>query len=352
MSNSNSNSNCKFSYKLDNTGCTLVNEYGKYKDLSSCMNEFEKSYITDHGVKNPPSYYWMNRNDGTGRREYFTPSGYLTLTISPVKDLSNCKEQSECKQDEMCLNNKCHYYSNAEIYNGTCCDSNAVAKLDVQASNPLLNKLSLVRRSLYELACNYDRQPAIPNSNCLLNWTPNIIIDDPITQTKQALQETVLNTPYLYSDVYQTVTCKNLKNGSRGFGYWNTSINLNETAIAWFIQLDGVGGVTKNGFYIQIQVPTTSLLPNISFIQLPDLDEKEHTYEIIWRKDSIKFYIDHKVVHIETKNVPNVPMAYHNWVDNSLFGYDLNMQLTHILQESNSDRSNIIKNLKIDLNHS
>ena len=362
-----SNNKCKLGFLLNNNGCEVVNEYPNiknkiYPDISSCMIEFNKSYITDKAIQNPASFYWMNRNDGSGRREYFKDNNYLTLTISPLRK-NQCSVDKDCTGPyESCLNQKCQPYSNAEIYNGTCCDKNAINKLNVDPSNPIFNKLSLFRRALLNLVC--ENETPIPESNCILNWTPTLTIDDPIVQTKQAFKDTVLNTPYLYSDIYQSITCKNLTNGSRGFGFWNTSLDFNQTAIAWFIQLDGKNGVSPNGFFIQIQSPSndikevTPIPPNISplsnttLILLPDLDEKNHTYDIIWRDDSIKFIIDGKIVYIETVNIPSVPMAYHNWVDNSLFGYDSSGQLNHILQDDNfnSDKSNIIRNLKIVLN--
>ena len=232
----------------------------------------------------------------------------------------------------------CVPYSNAEIYNSTCCDSFDSLKFDPS------DLLSLFRVSLLKMVCENESV-----KNCNLSFTPTITLDDPFNQTKQSIKDTVINTPYLYTKVYQKITCKNLNNGSRGFGYWNTTIDLKNTSIAWFIQLSGEKDESLNGFYIQCQKPMINEtdLP-ISFTKIQDLDENEHSYMIDWKKDSIDFYVDDVIVHTETKNVPNKNMAYHNWVDNSTFTYK-NNALVHIIHKTDKEKSNIIKDLQIYL---
>ena len=293
-----------------------------------------KSSMSPNHIINPPEYYWINRVDGSGKHDYFNDA-YLKLSITPFST-STCSTRSECKELNVdCIDHVCVPYSNAEIYNGTCCDT--VDNLKVES----YDLLTLYRKSLLKMVCENE----VPISNCNLSYTPTITLDDPFTQTKQSIRDTVINSPYLYKNVTQTVQCNNLHNGSRGFGFWNTTTDFKSCAIAWFIQLDG-GKDEMNGFYIQCQKPMTGTDIPISFIKIKELDEKEHTYQIEWKKDSIRFYMDNELVHIETKNVPDIHMAYHNWVDNATFTYQ-NGQLVHIMHPITSEKSNIIKQLEI-----
>jgi len=290
------------------------------------------SFITSKHIKNPKKHYWINRIDGSGTHNYFENDVYLTLTITPYRT-NTCSSKSNCKELNVnCLGGKCIPYSNAEIYNGTCCES--INQLPVDPANPL----SQLRKNLLQSVCQTNRL-----EDCKLSYTPTLTLDDPFTQTMQAIQDTVVNTPYLYSSIKQTIQCKNLKDGSRGFGFWNTTSDLKNTAIAWFIQLSS--GDKNDGFYVQCQKPMTDTL-NMSFFKLKDLDEKDHHYFIDWKKDAIEFYMDHELVYTEKKNIPNIPMAYHNWVDNSVFTYD-STGLVHVIQDLKQEKSNVIKSLEI-----
>lgn len=296
------------------------------------------SLITDKYVKNPASHYWINRSDGSGTHIY---DNYLTLLIRPYQTTA-CSDKIKCTElNSKCIDGVCVPYSNAEIYNGTCCNTDTMQ--DAKALTTLFNLPNKYRLSLLKMVC--ENQPVI--QHCNLQYTPTITMDDPITQTRQSILDTVINTPYLYSKVTQTITCTNLKNGSRGFGFWNTSPDLQHTSIAWFIQIDGMDS-QMNGFYAHCQIPATTK-NFINFVKLPDLDENEHTYIIDWKKDKIQFSIDGKIVHTETIVVPSGNMAYHNWVDNSTFSYE-NGNLVHIIQKLKTEKSNRIKSIEIELN--
>ena len=295
-----------------------------------CMEN--DSFIHSNHVKNPDKHYWINRVDGSGNHDY-SNDHYLTLSITPFHT-NQCSARSECKELNVnCLQGNCVPYSNAEIYNSTCCES--IEDLPVDPNN----KLSQLRKNLLHSVCQSNLL-----QNCKLTYTPTLTLDDPFTQTEQAIKDTVINAPYLYSYVKQTIRCKNLKDGSRGFGFWNTSVDFKNTGIAWFIQLSS--GDKNDGFYIHCQKPMTDKL-NMNLVKIKDLDEEEHEYTIDWKKDSIDFYMDDELVHTETQNVPSIPMAYHNWVDNSVFDYDKSGNLIHLIQNLKEEKSNIIKSLEI-----
>jgi hypothetical protein len=301
--------------------------------LSILKNIPEYTQLSQNYIKNPPQYYWLNRSDGSGQHSYFTDGNYLTLTINPLYT-GSCSQKSDCKGLNVdCVSNQCIPYSNAEIYNNTCCST-----IDSLPSDG--NILTDFRKSLLKTICE-DQQII---QNCSLEFNPVLTLDDPINQTRQAIKDTVLNTPYLYNTVTTYVQCKGLNAGSRGWGFWNTLPSLNNTAIAWFIQMDGGKDYPLNGFYIQCQSPGDP--KNISFTKIKDLDEELHRYDIIWTNNSIKFLVDNVLVYTETKFIPNIGMAYHNWVDNSVFSYENNM-LVHLLQDLKEEKSNIITSLEI-----
>lgn len=305
------------------------------------QNDIDNSIITDTYVKNPSSYYWINRVDGSGKHIYNNDpinSIYLTLLVKPYQTTA-CSDKIKCKElNSNCIDGACIPYSNAEIYNSTCCNTDSIQDMGIDTT--VFNFPNKYRISLLKMVC--ENQPIV--QHCNLNYTPTITLDDPITQTRQSILDTVINTPYLYSTVKQTITCKNLKDGSRGFGFWNTSADLQHTSIAWFIQIDSAD---TSGFYAHCQIP--AITKNfISFVKLPDLDENEHTYTVDWKKDRIQFSIDGKIVHIETTVIPTDNMAYHNWVDNSVFTYE-NGSLKHLIQKLKTEKSNQIKSIEIEL---
>jgi hypothetical protein len=300
-----------------------------------------QSFITQNHIKNPENFYWINRSDGSGLHDYGKDENYLVLSIKPFQTTA-CSDKVTCKElNSKCIDGVCVPYSNAEIYNGTCCDTFATLG-DTNEVTTLFNVADKYRIALLKMVC--EKQKSI--GNCSLQYTPTITLDDPLSQTRQSILDTVINTPYRYSSVTQTVTCKNLKNGSRGFGFWNTSADLQNTSIAWFIQIDN-GNVndTSNGFYAQCQIPMKTK-NFISFVKLPDLDENPHVYTVDWKKDKIDFIIDGKIVHTETVVLPSDKMAYHNWVDNSTFTYE-NGGLVHLIHKISSEKTNIIESIDI-----
>jgi hypothetical protein len=300
-----------------------------------------QSFITQNHIKNPDNSYWINRSDGSGLHDYGKDENYLVLSIKPFQTTA-CSDNVTCKElNSKCIDGACVPYSNAEIYNGTCCDTFDTLG-DANQVTTLFNVADKYRIALLKMVC--EKQKSI--ENCSLHYTPTITLDDPLSQTRQSILDTVINTPYLYSTATQTVTCKNVNNGSRGFGFWNTSADLQNTSIAWFIQIDnGDANDTSNGFYAQCQIPMKTK-NFISFVKLPDLDENTHVYTVDWKKDKIDFTIDGKIVHSETLVVPTDKMAYHNWVDNSTFTYE-NGGLVHLIHKITSDKTNIIKSLDI-----
>lgn len=302
-------------------------------------------------IKNPERSYWLYRSDGTGVQEYMPEDGiYLRQTITPVKSAGKCSKTQACPWEAFAsctYEGECIPHCNSEIYNSSCCSKNIdkicqqfineissssvhPLKRLLQANNIDTSDLNQLRYQLCQLLKTVCGNPNIGNvenediiGRCNLVVNP-LIIDNPLTSLSQMVQDMFFNLPYKYADLYVRVRAKNMKNGSRGWGFWNTTINPTQT-YAWFMHQNGVDPdgtpYFLDGFYIMIVLPSSSS-PKLRFIKLPDLDEEWHDYRIKWTKSSIQFYIDGKSVYVENEYVPDTYLSFHFWVDNVIYGFD------------------------------
>lgn len=313
-------------------------------------------------VKNPPSSYWFARSDAGGSETFDTDGVYLRQVINPPAPIGDCSSTSKCSGDAGCIDGKCVPYTNSEIYNSPCCSdetikqackswisdkANQQAFSDFCGKNPELcrnfdfsnlQNIEVQLCNLFRSICGGPLSESIPENlknHCRLIHNPIGVDSDIFT----GLKELFFNTPYQYSRIKMKVRATNLKDGSRGWGFWNT--NMFPMATIWFLQQDGVcppglgkecpeGPYPLNGFYIMIYDPDTK---GVTMKKIPDLDENWHTYEIDWKSDRIIFRIDNKIVYTETKVIPSTFMAFHFWVDNAVFAP------WHVLQNMTKPRT-------------
>lgn len=242
-------------------------------------------------VGDPPADFWYQRIDKSGSHDFFQDGIYLTETIPAVSD---------------------GLYHNSEIYNST--------QTKQQPRSVIANLFS---------------------------------VDDP-ADISNLLYDLFLNTPFVPRhglEMTARVRIDNVSGGSRGWGFWNTSVLPPLMQVAWFIQFNGQGssGVTPfydNGFY----AITQNGLAGYSAIKLCDLDEDWHDYRIWIGDGAVHYYIDGACVASVTDPlaIPSTPMALHYWVDNSLFGWDAaTKEIVHLPQTTYGPRSNIMKTLRI-----
>lgn len=315
-------------------------------------------------VKNPDSSYWFARSDAGGHEVFNSGGNYLYQEIVPPISTGACDSDGKCTTDAGCFNGQCIPYTNSEIYNSPCC---SVEKMQAACEAWITSQPSATVQNLLQGLCqkypdlcsvlNSNNLQAIKTTLCQLYMSicggplssmipskydhcylvPNAIPSDPDIVT--SLKELFFNTPYLYSKIITKIKVSNLKDGSRGWGFWNT--NVDPMAMAWFIQQDGIcppglgkecpeGPYELNGFYAMITDPVKG---TYSMQKLPDLDEGWHTYEIDWQPTYINFIVDGNVVHKETKVIPSTRMAYHCWVDNAIFAP------WHVVQNMSAPRS-------------
>ncbi|MCD6301103.1 MAG: family 16 glycosylhydrolase [Staphylothermus sp.] len=132
--------------------------------------------------------------------------------------------------------------------------------------------------------------------------------------------------------------------GSAGWGFWNYSMVIKESISIWFIYLRSRSQkYPLNGFYVQVGNIFTpikyfgepplivkmgmrlfkGLLP-IKFTTLkpviPDLDlSKWHKYTILWKDNSLEFYIDENLVSEIKEPQSKYRYRIDAWIDNAVF---------------------------------
>lgn len=387
----------------------VVAVYFLFLRKKSHSEKFSCSEIS-RTIEDPPEHYWFLRADGKGTHQFNTDGLYLRQEIYPPEPTYCIDGQCPSYIIGSCVDNSCLTYTNSEIYNNPCCageidkicqvweaDTLTLQKIyqacmdldkKIVPSNPLYpiikgicglldvpdpqgTSMILLKKQLCQLVklvcgTNMDKDIGeVPQENlpgrCNLVVNP-AVVDSPYTNLLQMIQDIFLNVPYRYAKMSCRMRVKNLKNGSRGWGFWNTMDSPTENQFAWFMQQDGIcpSGADAtfscppgqpyplNGFYIMILLPLTSLDVKTKVIKLPDLDEEFHDYVIDWKKDSIDFYMDDVLVHSETEAVPYQPMAFHSWVDNSIFGLTAS-GFTHWVQKMTEVRGQDLSYLQFDL---
>jgi hypothetical protein len=312
----------------------------KYEGILDCLN-------TNYLVYNPNESYWFVRNDGSGISK-FGNDYYLYQEISPYS-LGDCI-LGDCISDQQCYNGKCVPYSNSEIYNSPCCSDQKL--IDTCDKYNINKDICNITRSI----CNgpvINRIEENEENNCYLIQNKNII-DNKISLI---FEELFFNTPYLYNNLEIKIKVKNLKSGSRGWGFWNTVMNQDMCYI-WFMQQDGICPISLNplcpsgkeyglnGFYIMIVIPSSMSLDGkekFKVIKIKNLNEEWNLYNINWKQENIEFLVNNQIVYVEKDKsfIPNIRLAFHCWVDNAVFAP------FHVVQDMKEKRSQIIEYLSI-----
>lgn len=81
--------------------------------------------------------------------------------------------------------------------------------------------------------------------------------------------------------------------------------------------------------------------------ELPVLDEEWHHYKISLNPNSVEYFVDGVLVEsVKDSNcIPDVPMGFHNWVDNACF--DFNRGGEKQFQTTDAPRSNLMSDFWI-----
>jgi len=324
---------------------------------------------TSQSITNPPHSYWYWRSDAGGKQIFNQDGVYIHQVVYPPNSVGEC---SACPADSVCYNGACLPYTNSEIYNNPCCsqirlveacekwltEDNLTWLWNLCKNNPSPICQEITRAKVSEtkdLLCKLFQSVCTgaltehTNGHCNLELSPIPLSMD--ADPFKAIQELFLNCPYQYSKFQAKIRVTNLQNGSRGWGFWNTTMIPSKMAMVWFMHQDGTcpqslknnifcpAGQTYplNGMYAMVVAP--GLKPQM--VKLNDLDENWHDYAIDWQKDKITFSIDKKIVYTEKTAIPSNHMAFHCWVDNAVFAPG------HVVQNMQAPRSQDIKSLQI-----
>lgn len=317
-----------------------------------------KSHLDPNDIYNPPKTYWFARSDKGGSLSW-GGKYYMVQKIESPKVEGTCTLETAAKDCPLafCRDKQCVPYTNAEIYNNPCCLDTISDKCDsLWKADPVASKIVSQNfgREICKLVSSVckGKGVAVPEGldrkDCNLVVNPSFV-DIPTQELEQFVMDSFLNLPYLYADLTINVQAVGLKNGSRGWGFWNTQGSLSTQNTIWFIHQNGLNPdgspYAMNGMYIMIV--SSTLGKNV--YKLPDLDEEFHKYRILWKKDSITFFVDGKQVFQETKVLVSQPTSFHCWVDNAVFGIDpvtlMPLHWNHLLPDG--PRYNNVKSIEI-----
>ncbi len=127
--------------------------------------------------------------------------------------------------------------------------------------------------------------------------------------------------------------------GSRGWGFWNGSMDAGTSVIAWFMYIDGTGGAAAPGFYACTQayggVPVQTAVTGVDLTAW-------HDYEVDWREDRVVFSVDGHEAAVHDFS-PDTNMRLDVWVDNSV--YDASWE--HVYQDIPADSTLTLDRIRV-----
>ncbi|GAB2182469.1 hypothetical protein DLREEDagrD3_26920 [Denitratisoma sp. agr-D3] len=256
-------------------------------------------------------------------------------------------------------------YINAEMYNNACVrqgpgqpQPQAFDKLLTYGSgdknpwvqknifgNPILPAFVLYETLRMQCDRPYPYDPAWQNAHPVTpyakdSWnttTPGVLQANPLaySTTENAgmwFRDLVWNTPYLATTataqkIVMSIKAEGDGGGSRGWGFWNTTMNPFAWQYAWFMEFTNPvspppakGQPTVKKTLLAMTVTNIDLshlnAGGICLTQLPDDIYRWRDYTIVWRGNAVEYQIDQQPVAVHTQFVPNGGMSFHNWVDN------------------------------------
>jgi len=134
------------------------------------------------------------------------------------------------------------------------------------------------------------------------------------------IYESGANVPWYRNRAFIRIANPAVQVGSRGWGFWNGSMDPAQSVMAWFMYAEGDDNFIGDGFYACTQVCGEA--PVMTLIDTIDLSSW-HDYEIDWRSDQVRYYADSEL--LATHNIsPDRYTQLHVWVDNGNWDVDWN----------------------------
>ena len=304
------------------------------KAEASWIRIYSDNYLyTGQPSDNTTFNTWFWREDATGTHTFeYTGDPGCTKTKPCVK----LTAMPDPKADPM-------PYINGEMYNNSCARK-GIGHPEPQpfdrlpdAANPLVQtpippqQLQAKIKATCSTRYPYRNNGTPFTSYASDGWnttTPVTLYSNPFAYLEEEptwewYRDLAFNSPYLAGPgVSQRITmeikAEAEEGGSRGWGFWNTSMDPYVMQFAWFMELSTPttnsmlmmtvrGGAGKAGGYCV--TPVSKVDPGYSVLDW-------HQYQVAWHADAVEYYLDGKLLARHTQYVPDSGMAFHNWSDN------------------------------------
>ncbi|MDP1771854.1 MAG: hypothetical protein Q8L15_06175 [Methylobacter sp.] len=318
----------------------------KIQTNTDWQNVYEDNYTySTQDPDNTTFNTWFWREDSIGTHEF-------EYTKSPCSPLLPCVKLTAQKHGET----KKIPYINAEMYNNTCVRL-GLGHPEIQAYDKLLDNPNPwftdnpwvqpgethTPAELHKKIGEYcgkpypyrsgSGEPKTPYANSSWNTTTGArLYRNPFAYSLdkearwQSYRDLAFNSLYLADDsisqkIKMHIKAEGNTGGTRGWGYWNTTMDPLTMQFAWFMEFTSLNSpansrvwliTVKGGLGDKDGFCATPLPKQYSIYDW-------HDYEVVWSAASVEYYIDSQRVAKHEKFIPNVGMAFHNWVDNRNF---------------------------------
>lgn len=304
------------------------------------QNQWQVNYEDNYNYSQQDKNYttfntWFWREDSVGQHQF----EYVDKTATS----QHCTAQKPCVKLTAPVQPKATAYINAEMYNNSCVKQGAAHPMpqpfDMLADNPLGSSLQNHIRQYCDKPYPYreDKQAAqSPYANDSWNTTtPGRLYANPWAFTSfdnepawQAVRDIAFNSPYLADKAMANRMTMDIKaegegGGSRGWGYWNTSLDPAMLQLAWFMEYSVQDAKSPHAVKKAVVMQTISFADHgkigICSTRLPNKDYdiyQWHRYQIEWSTQGVNYFVDGTWVASHTQVIPNTGMAFHHWVDN------------------------------------
>jgi len=301
------------------------------------------------------SWFWREDSSAT---HYFEYTG-----------IEGCTKDTPCVKLTAQANPANNEYTNSEMYNNSCIKDPNLLKLKQNTwGNPLFNNIKDICDIPYPYQKNtqYLKPFNITSSwnnekNYYLETNPFALSSKDVEKPWKALRDITFNNPYKANKGLSTRITMDIKaqtkdqGGSRGWGFWNTSLDMDILQLAWFMEysipqklntsnkanravvMQSIGKDSKN----RLNICSTVLDPKKFDIY------NWHQYKIEWSNNQVIYYVDNEQVAIHDISLKR-NMAFHNWVDNRNYT-EVNKMLKGISNfPLTKNKSNYIKSFKVE----
>jgi hypothetical protein len=164
-------------------------------------------------------------------------------------------------------------------------------------------------------------------------------IADTLDYSNAEIYESAGRLPWLRNRAVFRLQSPSIQVGSRGWGFWNGSMNMSTSVMAWFARVEGTGNTVSDGFYASTQ--NYGNAPFMTEITGVDLSQW-HEFEINWKADSVVYSIDGNVVVTHSFS-PDRNMRLDVWTDNAVY----DSSWAHVFQDLSADSTLIIDWIKL-----